>query len=79
MTEALEIEGVAPSENEKTFNFNVRFLRDEAREALRTYFLPFSGVYAAVTGREVVLLRRAKADNSSRARERSRGASSASD
>lgn len=45
---------------EPTFTLDVEFLRKEAREALKSYFMPFSGLYAAVTGREVVFIRRDK-------------------
>lgn len=38
---------------EKTFTLDGKFLRDEAREAIRSYFMPFSGIYAAAVGKEV--------------------------
>lgn len=38
---------------EKTFTVDGKFLRDEAREAIRSYFMPFAGIYAAAVGKEV--------------------------
>jgi hypothetical protein len=43
---------------EPTFTFDGDFIKREAKEALKSYFFPFSGLYAAVTGREVVFIRR---------------------
>ena len=42
-----------PSEGKRaeTFVMDRAWLKREAREALKTYFAPFSGVYAAATGR----------------------------
>jgi hypothetical protein len=42
---------------EKTFTLDGKFLRDEAREAVRSYLSPFAGIYAAATGRKIVLIR----------------------
>ena len=44
--------------SEPTFTLDGNFFKREAKEALKSYFLPFSGLYAAVTGREVVFIRR---------------------
>jgi hypothetical protein len=41
---------------EKTFTLDGRFLRDEAREAVKSYFSPFAAVYGAATGRKIVLV-----------------------
>ncbi len=43
---------------EPTFTFDGNFIKHEAKEALKSYFFPFSGLYAAVTGREVIFIRR---------------------
>ena len=43
---------------EPTFTFDGDFIKREAKEALKSYFFPFSGLYAAVTGREVIFIRR---------------------
>lgn len=43
---------------EPTFTFDGEFIKREAREALKSYFFPFSGLYAAMTGREVIFIRR---------------------
>jgi hypothetical protein len=40
-----------------TFQLDGKFLKDEAREAVRSYFSPFVGIYAAATGRKIVLVR----------------------
>ena len=42
---------------EKTFTLDGKFLRDEAREAIRSYFSPLAGIYGAATGKKVVLVR----------------------
>ena len=42
---------------EKTFTLDGKFLRDEAREAMKSYLSPFAGLYAAATGRRIVLVR----------------------
>ena len=42
---------------EKTFTLDGKFLRDEAGEAVRSYFSPLAGIYAAATGRKIVLVR----------------------
>jgi hypothetical protein len=42
---------------EKTFTLDGKFLRDEAREAIRSYFSPFAGIYGAATGKKIVLVR----------------------
>lgn len=39
--------------HEETFTVDGKFLRDEAREAIRSYFMPFAGLYAAAVGKEV--------------------------
>jgi hypothetical protein len=39
--------------SERTFTVDGKFFRDEAREALRSYFMPFAGLYAAAVGKEV--------------------------
>lgn len=46
--------------SEPTFKLDGEFLKTEAKDALRSYFMPFSGIYAAVTGRDVVFVRRDK-------------------
>ena len=38
---------------EQTFTVDGKFLRDEARDAIRSYFMPFAGIYAAVVGKDV--------------------------
>ena len=38
---------------EQTFTVDAKFLRDEARDAIRSYFMPFAGIYAAVVGKDV--------------------------
>jgi hypothetical protein len=43
---------------EPTFTFDGDFIKREAREALKSYFFPLSGLYAAVTGREVIFIKR---------------------
>lgn len=45
---------------EPTFKLDGDFIKREAKEALKSYFFPFSGIYAAVTGREVIFIRRDK-------------------
>ena len=42
---------------EKTFVMDGKFLRDEAKEAVRSYFSPFAGIYAAATGRKILIVR----------------------
>ncbi|MFL6753541.1 MAG: hypothetical protein ACJ8FI_01565 [Sphingomicrobium sp.] len=42
---------------EKTFTLDGKFLRDEAREAVRSYLSPFAGIYAAATGQKIILVR----------------------
>jgi hypothetical protein len=42
---------------EKTFKFDGAFIKREAKDALTGYFMPFSGLYAAATGKKVVLVR----------------------
>jgi hypothetical protein len=42
---------------EETFTLDGKFLRDEAREAFRGFFMPFSGVYAAAIGKDVRVVR----------------------
>jgi hypothetical protein len=39
--------------SERTFTVDGKFFRDEAREAIRSYFMPFVGIYAAAVGKEV--------------------------
>lgn len=39
--------------SEETFTVDGNWLRDEARDAIRSYFIPFSGVYAAIVGKDV--------------------------
>jgi hypothetical protein len=39
--------------SEKTFTVDGKFLRDEAWDAIRSYFMPFAGLYAAFVGKEV--------------------------
>ena len=46
-----------PIHKEKTFTLDGKFLRDEAREAVKSYFSPFAGIYGAATGRKLVLVR----------------------
>jgi len=48
------------AETEPTFKFDGEFVKREAKDALKGYFLPFSGIYAALTGRDVVFVRRDK-------------------
>ena len=43
---------------EPTFTLNGDFLKREAKDALKSYFLPLSGIYAALTGRDVVFVKR---------------------
>ena len=43
--------------HEKTFVIDGKFLRDEAKEAVRSYFSPFAGIYAAATGRKILIVR----------------------
>ena len=38
---------------EQTFTVDGKFLRDEARDAIRSYFIPFAGIYAAVVGKDI--------------------------
>lgn len=38
---------------EKTFTVDGKFFRDEAWDAIRSYFMPFAGLYAAFVGKEV--------------------------
>ncbi|HZC80494.1 MAG TPA: type II toxin-antitoxin system prevent-host-death family antitoxin [Nitrospiraceae bacterium] len=42
---------------QKTFTLDGRFLREEAREAIRSYFAPFAGIYAAATGKRIIFVR----------------------
>lgn len=42
---------------EKTFTLDGQFLKREAKEAIRGYFMPLSGIYAAATGKKVILVR----------------------
>ena len=46
---------------ERTFTVDGKFLRDEARDAIRSYFMPFAGIYAAAVGKEVRVVNRADA------------------
>lgn len=57
---------------EKTFTLDGKFLRDEAREAVKSYLSPFAGIYAAATGRKVVLVR--DKDGQARAKKGSKAA-----
>lgn len=41
---------------EKTFKFDGEFIKFEAKDALQSFFMPFSGLYAAATGKKVVLV-----------------------
>jgi len=45
---------------EETFRLDGAFIKHEAKEALKSYFFPFSGLYAAATGRDVIFVRRDK-------------------
>ena len=38
---------------EQTFTLDGKVLRDEALEAMRSYFMPFAGLYAAFVGKDV--------------------------
>lgn len=42
---------------EKTFTLDGQFIKREAKDAIRSYFMPFSGIYAAATGKKVILVR----------------------
>ena len=44
--------------DEPTFTLDGAFIKREAKEALKSYFFPFSGLYAAITGKDVVFIRR---------------------
>lgn len=41
----------------ETFTLDGAFIKREAKDALKSYFIPFSGIYAAATGRKVVIIR----------------------
>lgn len=41
---------------EKTFRFDWEFIKVEALDALKSFFMPFVGLYAAATGKKVVLV-----------------------
>ncbi len=43
----------ARKKTEETFTLDGKFLRDEALEAIRSYFMPFAGIYAAAVGKDV--------------------------
>jgi hypothetical protein len=43
--------------HEKTFKLDGAFIRREARDAIQGYFMPISGLYAAATGKKVILVR----------------------
>ena len=47
-----------PKASEKTFTVDGKFLRDEALDAIRSYFMPFAGLYAAFVGKEVRVVER---------------------
>lgn len=46
------------AKSEPTFKFDGDFIVREAKEGLKSYFIPFSGIFAAVTGRDVVFVKR---------------------
>jgi hypothetical protein len=48
------------SQDEPTFTVDGEFLKREAKDALKSYFMPLSGIYAAVTGRDVEIVHRDK-------------------
>jgi hypothetical protein len=41
----------------KTFKLDGAFIKREAKDALKGYFMPFSGIYAAATGKKVIIVR----------------------
>jgi hypothetical protein len=53
MPHANELQRKSRKEPEETFALDGKFLRDEAREAIRSYFMPFAGIYAAAVGKDV--------------------------
>lgn len=42
------------SRTDESFLLDGQYLRREARDAVRTFMAPFSGVYAAATGRHLL-------------------------
>lgn len=59
--------------SEPTFKLDGEFLKREAKEALKSYFMPLSGIYAALTGRDIVFVKRDRDGKITRARKGNRG------
>jgi hypothetical protein len=47
------IHGLRP---EKTFTLDGQFLKREAKEAIKSYFMPLWGLYAAAAGKKVIIV-----------------------
>jgi hypothetical protein len=48
-----------PLEN-KTFSLNGKFIRNEAKDAVRSFVAPYAGLYGAVTGKRMIFRRPAR-------------------
>jgi hypothetical protein len=55
-TKERPMRSVHEMQREKTFKLDGQFIKREAKEALKSYFMPFSGVYAAATGKKIIIV-----------------------